>query len=278
MDGEHAIHGHASATNMAGMSDHPPPESIDFGFRQVPLAEKQPLVRAVFDSVAPRYDLMNDLMSLGIHRAWKQVFATALDPRPSRTLLDLAGGTGDISFAWLRRGGGPATLSRTSTPFLLLGRARPRPAARLGRRPVLPDRGCRAPAAAECLPRHCLDGVRPAQLHGQGRRAGRGAPRATARRPLPLPRIQPGNQIVPPSPRSTTPGRSMCCLAWAGPRLGDAESFTNISPKASAIVPLDQETLATMMREAESHRRASPCAQPVLAASRHSPVITGWRL
>ena len=52
------------------------------------------MVRAVFDSVAPRYDLMNDLMSLGVHRVWKRVFVTALDPRPRDTLLDLAGGTG----------------------------------------------------------------------------------------------------------------------------------------------------------------------------------------
>lgn len=97
---------------------------IDFGFRQVPKDDKKPLVRAVFDSVAPRYDLMNDLMSLGIHRAWKQVFATALDPRPDRTLLDLAGGTGDISFGWLKRGGGPAILSDINPSMLAVGRDR----------------------------------------------------------------------------------------------------------------------------------------------------------
>ena len=99
-------------------------ENIDFGYRQVPLAEKKPMVRAVFDSVAPRYDLMNDLMSLGIHRAWKAVFATLLDPRPARTLLDLAGGTGDISFGWLARGGGPAILSDINAAMLAVGRDR----------------------------------------------------------------------------------------------------------------------------------------------------------
>ena len=72
------------------------------------------MVRAVFQSVAPRYDLMNDLMSLGIHRAWKQIFTSLLDPRPGRRLLDLAGGTGDISFGWLRRAGGRRS-SRIST-------------------------------------------------------------------------------------------------------------------------------------------------------------------
>jgi len=112
------------------MSDKSPPianadaDAIDFGYRQVPRDAKKPMVRAVFDSVAPRYDLMNDLMSLGIHRAWKQVFATALDPRPGRTLLDLAGGTGDISFLWLGRGGGPAILSDINASMLSVGRDR----------------------------------------------------------------------------------------------------------------------------------------------------------
>jgi demethylmenaquinone methyltransferase/2-methoxy-6-polyprenyl-1,4-benzoquinol methylase len=101
------------------MSDTP--EQVDFGYRQVGRGEKAGLVRAVFDRVAPRYDLMNDLMSLGAHRAWKRVFVTALDPRPRHTLLDLAGGTGDISFGWLRRGGGPAVLSDINPSMLRVG-------------------------------------------------------------------------------------------------------------------------------------------------------------
>lgn len=104
------------------MSDNP--DRVDFGYRSVGLAEKKPLVHAVFDSVAPKYDIMNDLMSLGIHRAWKQVFATVLDPRPGRRLLDLAGGTGDISFGWLRRGGGPVILSDINASMLAVGRDR----------------------------------------------------------------------------------------------------------------------------------------------------------
>jgi len=90
----------------------------------VPRAAKQSMVRAVFDSVAPRYDLMNDLMSLGIHRVWKRIFITALDPRPNRTLLDLAGGTGDISFGWLAGGGGPTILSDINPAMLGVGRDR----------------------------------------------------------------------------------------------------------------------------------------------------------
>ncbi|MDE2197542.1 MAG: class I SAM-dependent methyltransferase [Rhodospirillales bacterium] len=100
------------------------PGEIDFGFRQVPREAKKTMVRAVFDSVATRYDLMNDLMSLGIHRVWKRIFLTALDPRPGRTLLDLAGGTGDISFAWLEAGGGPVILSDINAAMLGVGRDR----------------------------------------------------------------------------------------------------------------------------------------------------------
>ena len=104
----------------------PPPggSTTDFGFRSVPRADKKPLVRAVFDSVAPRYDLMNDLMSLGVHRLWKREFIEGLDPRPERTLLDLAGGTGDIALGWLARGGGPAVLSDINPSMLAVGRQR----------------------------------------------------------------------------------------------------------------------------------------------------------
>jgi demethylmenaquinone methyltransferase/2-methoxy-6-polyprenyl-1,4-benzoquinol methylase len=106
------------------MNDNPASGVTDFGFRQVPLAAKKPMVRAVFASVAPRYDLMNDLMSLGVHRLWKRIFVSALAPRPGRTLLDLAGGTGDISFGWLARGGGPVLLSDINPAMLAVGRDR----------------------------------------------------------------------------------------------------------------------------------------------------------
>lgn len=109
------------------MRDSPPPapdDVTDFGYREVPRAEKSAMVRAVFDSVAPKYDLMNDLMSLGIHRVWKRIFINALDPRPNRSLLDLAGGTGDITFGWLAAGGGPAILSDINAAMLEIGRDR----------------------------------------------------------------------------------------------------------------------------------------------------------
>jgi demethylmenaquinone methyltransferase/2-methoxy-6-polyprenyl-1,4-benzoquinol methylase len=86
-------------------------ENTHFGYRQVPLAEKQALVDDVFHSVARRYDLMNDLMSGGLHRAWKDVLVNTVNPprneRPF-ALLDLAGGTGDVAFRVVEAGG-PAT-------------------------------------------------------------------------------------------------------------------------------------------------------------------------
>jgi len=71
--------------------------SASFGFRDVPAEEKPALVRQVFSSVARRYDLMNDLMSGGVHRIWKDVFVDWLAPQPGQRFLDVAGGTGDIA-------------------------------------------------------------------------------------------------------------------------------------------------------------------------------------
>src|ERR1700731_2265158 len=105
------------------MSDNPA-TTVDFGFRRVDPAQKAGMVRAVFDSVAPRYDLMNDLMSLGIHRVWKQIFVSDLQPRPTHTLLDLAGGTGDVTLGWLKRGGGPVLLTDINRSMLSVGRDR----------------------------------------------------------------------------------------------------------------------------------------------------------
>ena len=84
-----------------------------FGFRDVPASEKEGLVRGVFSSVARRYDLMNDLMSGGVHRLWKDAMVEWLDPRPGQRILDVAGGTGDIAFrlaAFARGRGGPAEI------------------------------------------------------------------------------------------------------------------------------------------------------------------------
>ena len=72
--------------------------TASFGYRDVPEAQKEGLVREVFSSVAKRYDLMNDLMSGGVHRLWKDAMVEWLNPRPGWRVLDVAGGTGDIAF------------------------------------------------------------------------------------------------------------------------------------------------------------------------------------
>jgi demethylmenaquinone methyltransferase/2-methoxy-6-polyprenyl-1,4-benzoquinol methylase len=106
-----------------------PGETTHFGFRDVPLGDKQTLVNDVFHSVASRYDLMNDLMSAGLHRVWKDIMINTLDPprneRPF-ALLDVAGGTGDISFR-AAKAAGPgfhATVCDINTDMLSVGRSR----------------------------------------------------------------------------------------------------------------------------------------------------------
>src|SRR5258705_11154470 len=73
-------------------------KAASFGFRQVPEGEKEGLVREVFSSVAARYDLMNDLMSAGVHRIWKDAMVEWLGPRPGWGVLDVGGGTGGRAF------------------------------------------------------------------------------------------------------------------------------------------------------------------------------------
>ncbi len=104
------------------MSDANP--TADFGYRQVPAQAKATMVREVFDSVAPRYDLMNDLMSLGLHRAWKRILVNAVAPRPRERILDLAGGTGDISFRLVEAGAGHVTCFDINAEMLRVGRDR----------------------------------------------------------------------------------------------------------------------------------------------------------
>ncbi len=99
-------------------------ETTDFGYRAVPREEKSRLVREVFESVAPRYDVMNDLMSLGIHRIWKRIFVNAIAASPRETLLDLAGGTGDIGFAAKARGAGRVIISDVNPAMLAVAQDR----------------------------------------------------------------------------------------------------------------------------------------------------------
>ena len=97
-------------------------KTTHFGFRDVNSAEKSELVRGVFDSVASQYDLMNDLMSVGVHRLWKSALINCLKPRPEMSLLDVAGGTGDIATRFLAAGGKDVTVCDINASMVTVGR------------------------------------------------------------------------------------------------------------------------------------------------------------
>lgn len=102
------------------------PESQWFGYRETNAQEKTGLVRDVFDSVAANYDIMNDAMSLGIHRLWKDSFVRRARPKAGEVIIDLAGGTGDIAFRMHRKTGGLAaiTVCDINAQMLNVGRNR----------------------------------------------------------------------------------------------------------------------------------------------------------
>jgi demethylmenaquinone methyltransferase/2-methoxy-6-polyprenyl-1,4-benzoquinol methylase len=257
----------ASAPARAGASINST-ETIDFGFREVRREEKAGMVRQVFDSVAPRYDLMNDLMSLGLHRAWKSAFVAAIGASPREALLDLAGGTGDISFRALEAGAGRVILSDINPSMLQVaqGRALDRGhAARLAflctdaEHLPLPDRSVEKVSIAFGL-RNCTD--KPAVLR-------------EARRVL-----RPGGRFhCLEFSRVEVAALAPLYDAWSFqvlPRLGariaqDAESYRYLA-ESIRMFP-DQEALATMMREAGLERIAHRNLSGGIVA-----IHTGWRL
>jgi demethylmenaquinone methyltransferase / 2-methoxy-6-polyprenyl-1,4-benzoquinol methylase len=100
-------------------------DTTHFGFQTVPEAEKAGMVHGVFSSVASKYDVMNDLMSGGVHRLWKDAMMDWLAPRPGQRLLDVAGGTGDVAFRFLKRAAGAsAVVCDLTEPMLVEGRKR----------------------------------------------------------------------------------------------------------------------------------------------------------
>ncbi len=100
-------------------------KTTHFGAREVPEGEKAGMVRDLFSDVANKYDVMNDVMSVGIHRIWKEAMMDWLAPRPGQKLLDVAGGTGDVSFKFLKRAGhGHATVCDLTEDMLIEGRKR----------------------------------------------------------------------------------------------------------------------------------------------------------
>ena len=99
-------------------------ETTHFGYQTVPEADKAGMVHGVFSRVASKYDIMNDLMSAGMHRLWKDGMMDWLAPRAGQRLLDVAGGTGDVAFRFLKRGGGEAVVLDMTEGMLVSGRQR----------------------------------------------------------------------------------------------------------------------------------------------------------
>jgi len=243
-------------------------ETIDFGYREVPREAKAGMVRQVFDSVAPRYDLMNDLMSLGLHRAWKGAFVAAIAASPREMLLDLAGGTGDISFRALERGAGRVILSDINPSMLQVAQDRALErglAAGLAflcadaEALPLPDRSVEKVSMAFGL-RNCTD--KPAVLR-EVRRV-----------------LRPGGRFhCLEFSRVEVAALAPLYDAWSFrvlPELGrrvarDAESYQYLA-ESIRMFP-DQETLAGMMRDAGLERvRYQSLSGGIVA------IHTGWRL
>jgi len=121
--------------------------AIDFGYAEVPVAEKAKRVRAVFESVAGKYDLMNDLMSMGVHRLWKKFTLSQTGLRPGQRALDVAGGTGDLACGMAKQVGDDGLVILTDINAAMLSRGRDR----MVDAGVVRNLRCSL-ANAECLP------------------------------------------------------------------------------------------------------------------------------
>ena len=225
----------------------PAPGSVDFGYRQVPREEKARRVREVFESVADKYDLMNDLMSAGVHRLWKRFTLSQTGLRPGQAALDVAGGTGDLAAGMARQVGerGLVVLSDINAAMLEVGRNR------------LLDRGLMrnvrfSIANAECLPFE--DESFDCVTIGFGLRnvTDKAAALASMRRVL-----RPGGRLlvlefskpVLPGLKPVYDVYSFSVLPWLGKRVaGDADSYQYLAESIRRFP--DQQTLLGMMREA----------------------------
>jgi demethylmenaquinone methyltransferase/2-methoxy-6-polyprenyl-1,4-benzoquinol methylase len=131
---------------------------IDFGYERVAPRDKARRVAAVFDSVADKYDLMNDLMSFGIHRSWKRFALSLCGVRAGHTVLDLAGGTGDLAIALARRvgGSGRVVLADINAPMLEEGRHRVIDSGVMGRVSFVRADAENLPFAGDSFDRICI--------------------------------------------------------------------------------------------------------------------------
>jgi demethylmenaquinone methyltransferase/2-methoxy-6-polyprenyl-1,4-benzoquinol methylase len=236
---------------MSDKASHTPrgqePGTVDFGYKEVPADEKAKHVRAVFDSVAGKYDLMNDLMSVGVHRLWKRYALGQTGLRPGQTALDVAGGTGDLAAGMAEQVGerGLVVLSDINAAMLEVGRNR------------LLDRGLMrnvrfSLANAECLPFE--DESFDCVTIGFGLRNVTDKPAALAsmRRVL-----RPGGRLlvlefskpVLPGLKPVYDVYSFSVLPWLGKRVaGDSESYQYLAESIRRFP--DQETLKQMMQTA----------------------------
>ena len=96
--------------------------NVDFGYKKVKKTEKQKLVNKVFNSVAQKYDIMNDITSLGIHRNWKNDLINWISPQSTQKLADIAGGTGDIAQKFIKAGGNSANVFDISEEMMQIGK------------------------------------------------------------------------------------------------------------------------------------------------------------
>ncbi|HKZ74372.1 MAG TPA: bifunctional demethylmenaquinone methyltransferase/2-methoxy-6-polyprenyl-1,4-benzoquinol methylase UbiE [Steroidobacteraceae bacterium] len=221
-------------------------KTTDFGYERVPWSRKADRVRAVFDSVAGDYDLMNDLMSGGLHRAWKDFTLRLAALRPGQRALDVAGGTGDLAAGLARQVGerGLVILTDINASMLARGRDRMIDAGHVGVRYVL--------ANAEALP--FPDGMFDCVTIGFGLRnvTDKAAALASMRRVL-----KPGGQLlVLEFSHPTSPGLKPLYDAYSFrvlPLLGrlvarDEASYRYLAE--SIRMHPDQETLLGMMRDA----------------------------
>jgi demethylmenaquinone methyltransferase/2-methoxy-6-polyprenyl-1,4-benzoquinol methylase len=230
-----------------GQPSQRPKDSVDFGYKEVPKDEKAKHVRAVFDSVADKYDLMNDLMSAGVHRLWKRYALSQTGLRPGQAALDVAGGTGDLAAGMAGQVGerGLVVLSDINESMLRVGRDR------------LLDRGLIrnvrfSLANAECLP--FADETFDCVTIGFGLRNVTDKPAALAsmRRVL-----KPGGRLlilefskpVVPGLKPIYDVYSFSVLPWLGKRVaGDSDSYQYLAESIRRFP--DQETLRGMMRAA----------------------------
>lgn len=219
-------------------------DTTHFGYRSVPEREKAAKVAEVFHSVASRYDVMNDLMSAGMHRAWKVFTVARADVRPGMKVLDIAGGTGDLARAFVRRAGpsGEVWLTDINASMLRVGRDR------------LADEGLLPPVAvcdAEKLPFPDGHFDRVSVAFGLRNMTHKDRALAEMRRVL-----KPGGKLlVLEFSRVARPlaplydWYSFNVLPWLGSRVaGDADSYRYLAE--SIRMHPDQETLAGMLRAA----------------------------